>query len=138
MAEVKIRSETVDRHIVEARGHKLICDQPSQNDGTDVGMTPTELLLGSLGACVSLYAASYCRNHGLAYEGIEVEVVSHTADDPPRRMGSIEIRLRMPAQIPDRLKAGLLSTARRCYVHNTLTHPPMIKVELEEQSNTDD
>ena len=130
MAEVKIRCETVDRHVIEARGHRAVTDQPKDGSGTDVGMTPTEMLLGSLGACVSLYAASYCRNHGLPYEGIEVEVISETAEDAPSRIGSIRLRLKMPAPVPERLVPGLLSTARRCYIHHTLTHPPQIKVDL--------
>lgn len=131
MAEVKVRCETVDRHIIQCRGHSVISDQPVEKAGTDLGMTPSELFLASLGACVSLYAASYCRNHGLAYEGMGIEVVSETAAAPPRRIGSIKMRLQMPAAVPERFQAGLLSTAQRCYIHNTLSHPPEIQVELQ-------
>lgn len=35
----------------EARGHRIICDQPVENGGADAGMTPPELLLASLATC---------------------------------------------------------------------------------------
>jgi len=130
VAEVKIVCETTSKHIAEARGHEVVSDQPAESGGTDVGMTPSELLLASLGVCVSVYASSYCRNHGLAYEGMEISLVSEAAADPPRRIGSISVRLEMPAPVPEALKPGLLSTAQRCLIHNTLTHPPKITVEL--------
>jgi uncharacterized OsmC-like protein len=130
MAEVVITCETVGKHIAEARGHRVISDQPKEKGGTDLGMTPPELFLASLGACVGVYAASYCRNHKLAYEGMEVRVVSKIAEDSPRRMGSVEVYLKTPAVVPEELKAGLLSTARRCLIHNTLNQPPEIKIEL--------
>ena len=130
MPEVKVRCETVSKHVAKARGHSVVSDQPTEKGGTDLGMTPSELLLASLGACVSVYAALYCRNHGLAYEGLEVHVSSEPAQEPPSRIGSIRVSLKMPVPVPEVLKPGLLSTAQRCLIHNTLTHPPEIEVEL--------
>ena len=47
------------------RGHRIICDQPVENRGSDSGMTPPELLLASLGTCAGFYAAEYLRARGL-------------------------------------------------------------------------
>ena len=33
---------------VAARGHRVICDQPLDNGGSDEGMAPAEFLLASL------------------------------------------------------------------------------------------
>ena len=44
-----------------ARGHRVLCDQPFENHGSDAGMTPPELLLSSLGTCAGYYAAEYLR-----------------------------------------------------------------------------
>jgi uncharacterized OsmC-like protein len=40
-----------------ARGHRVVCDQPPDNGGSDRGMTPPEYLLVSLGTCAGFYAA---------------------------------------------------------------------------------
>jgi len=45
----------------EARGHKIICDQPESNQGDDEGMTPPELLLASLATCSGYYAVQYLK-----------------------------------------------------------------------------
>jgi uncharacterized OsmC-like protein len=47
------------RFEAEARGHKILCDQPADNGGSDAGMTPPEFLLASLGACAGYYAVQY-------------------------------------------------------------------------------
>jgi len=44
-----------------ARGHRVICDQPATNGGSDSGMTPPEFLLVSLGTCAGYYAAQYLK-----------------------------------------------------------------------------
>src|SRR5689334_3278972 len=35
------------------RGHKVICDQPVENHGTDTGIAPPEFMLASLGSCAA-------------------------------------------------------------------------------------
>src|ERR1700741_948250 len=54
---------------IKARHHRIACDQPVQNGGFDEGMTPPELLLGSLGSCAAFYATQYLKLKGLATEG---------------------------------------------------------------------
>jgi putative redox protein len=46
----------------EARGHRLLSDQPLSNGGDDAGMTPPELMLASLGTCAGYYALQYLRS----------------------------------------------------------------------------
>src|ERR1035438_5447527 len=46
---------------VAARGHRVICDQPVDNGGSDGGMTPPEFLLASLATCAAYYAAQYLK-----------------------------------------------------------------------------
>src|ERR1700686_4627360 len=55
-------------------GHRIVCDQPVSNGGTDAGVTPPELLLASLGACAGHYAAEYLRARSLSLTGLAVYV----------------------------------------------------------------
>ena len=130
MPEVTIRTETPERHIAETRGHRIISDQPVDKGGTDLGMTPPELYLASLGACIGVYAGSYCRNHSLKYEGMVIRITSEIVEDP-RRMGKLHARITLPEPVPEKLLPGLLATAKRCLIHNTIGLPPEVVIELE-------
>lgn len=68
----------------QARGHRLICDQPSANKGMDEGMTPLELLLSSVGTCSAYYAIEYLRTRSLPLDGVEVRVTAEKAAGPSR------------------------------------------------------
>ena len=112
-----------------ARGHRLICDQPLDNRGTDAGMTPPELLLASLGTCAGFYAAEYLRTRGLTAEGLEVRVTAEKAA-APARLESFHVEVAVPNLDPAH-EAGVLRAVKACLIHNTLTHVPAIQIALE-------
>lgn len=58
----------------EARGHKVIVDEPENLGGTDQGMNPVELLLSSLGACQSIVAKTYAEKFGVDLQNFWVEL----------------------------------------------------------------
>src|ERR1035441_4092130 len=51
LMEVTIQHLGDVRFEASTRGHRVICDQPPDNGGSDTGMTPPEYLLVSLGIC---------------------------------------------------------------------------------------
>ena len=55
---------------VAARGHRVICDQPMDNGGSDEGMSPPEFLLASLATCAAYYAAQYLKTRKLPAEDL--------------------------------------------------------------------
>ena len=57
---------------VNARGHRVICDQPIDNGGSDEGMSPPEFLLASLATCAAYYAAQYLKTRGLPADDLKV------------------------------------------------------------------
>lgn len=71
------------RFAAEARGHRVICDQPPELGGADSGMTPPEFLLTSLGTCAGFYAVQYLRTRGLPAEGVRVVVTAEKASSRP-------------------------------------------------------
>ncbi|HTQ55511.1 MAG TPA: OsmC family protein [Bryobacteraceae bacterium] len=112
-----------------ARGHRIICDQPADNHGTDAGMTPPEFLLASLGTCAGFYAAEYLRTRGLASEDLEVRVTAEKAK-APARLSSFQISVTVPSLDPEH-EAGVLRAVKACLIHNTLVHPPAIEITLD-------
>ena len=112
-----------------ARGHRVVCDQPAENSGTDTGMTPPEFLLASLGTCAGYYAAQYLKARRLASEGLAVRV---TADKllQPARLGNFRIEVKVPGLDPQH-EAGVLRSVKHCLIHNTLLNAPAIEIALE-------
>ena len=49
---------------------------------------------------------------------------------PPRRVGRIEVRVRLPHPVEEDQHTVLQRVAAQCLVHNTLTHPPEVSVSV--------
>ena len=82
----------------EARGHKLICDQPRENGGDDTGMTPPELMLASLGTCCAYYALQYLKSRSLPTAALSVKVSAEKAQQPAR-LGSFRIDVELQLEL---------------------------------------
>src|SRR5260370_38960755 len=69
---------------VTARGHRVICDQPLDNGGSDAGMSPPEFLLVSLATCAAYYAVQYLKARNIPLADVKVRVVAEKALKPAR------------------------------------------------------
>lgn len=114
---------------VAARGHRLICDQPLDNGGSDEGMSPPEFLLASLASCAAYYAAQYLKTRGLPAGELNVRVSAEKARQPAR-LGSFQIDVTAPG-LDDRQQEGVLRAVQACLIHNTLLHAPSIHVTVD-------
>ncbi|MGX4585344.1 OsmC family protein [Paenibacillus chitinolyticus] len=59
---------------VSSRNFEFTIDEPKSLGGTDTGMNPVEVLLGSLGACQSIVARVYAKKFNINLEDFRVEV----------------------------------------------------------------
>lgn len=58
----------------EARGHKVIVDEPVSLGGTDQGSNPVELVLSALGACQAIVIQTYAKQFGINIEDLKIEL----------------------------------------------------------------
>jgi putative redox protein len=115
---------------VDARGHRVVCDQPTENGGANAGMSPPEFLLASLGTCAAYYALQYLKARSLAADGLEVRVTAGKATGPAR-LASFRIEVRVPGLEDVKHQEGVLRAAKSCLIHNTLMQPPQIEITLD-------
>ena len=127
--EVKVTHLDQVKFAIHSRSHSIICDQPSENGGTDGGMTPPEFLLASLGSCAAFYAVQYLRTRNLDDRGVEVTVNAEKLKQPAR-IGKFQIHVSCPITLTEEQEQGLMRSVHHCLVHNTLLNPPEIKIEL--------
>ncbi len=113
---------------VDARGHRVICDQPLDNGGANEGMTPPEFLLASLATCAAYYAAQYLKARTLPTDGLKARVSAEKALHPAR-LASFLIEVTAPG-LDERHQAGVLRAAKACLIHGTLLGAPSIEVTV--------
>lgn len=128
MIQVDVRHLGGVRFEADARGHRVLCDQPIGSGGTDTGMTPPEFLLSALATCAGYYAAEYLKTHGLSCEGLGVRVDAEKARNPAR-LGSFHIEV-TTAPIEAKHRDGVLSAVKKCLIHNTLLNAPNIDIGI--------
>src|SRR5215471_125988 len=115
--EITIRHLGDVQFEAEARGHRVLCDQPAENHGSDRGITPPEFLLASLGTCAGFYAAQYLKTSALSTKGLEVKVHAEK-QMKPARLGAFRIEVVAP-ELPAEHEAGLLRAVDACLIRNT-------------------
>ena len=125
LMEVRVQHLGEVRFEASTRGHRVVCDQPPANGGTDAGMTPPEFLLVSLGTCAGYYAVKYLEARKLPTEGLEVRVTAEKSVQPAR-LASFQIEVIVPA-LDEAHEAGVLRAVKACLIHNTLLNAPAIE-----------
>ena len=127
--EVTVKHLDRVKFSVQARSHTVICDQPTENNGEDAGMTPPEFLLASLATCAAYYAVEYLRTRKLAESGVEVTVTSEKLKQPAR-LGNFRIHVACPVALTEEQLQGITRSVHACLVHNTLLSVPEIAIEI--------
>lgn len=74
----------------QARGFKIIMDEPKELGGTDIAMNPVEALLCALGACQAIVARAFAAAHNFKFEEFHVELEGDL--DPDGFMGKADVR----------------------------------------------
>ena len=116
---------------VQARGHDLLCDQPKEDGGDDLGVEPLEFLDAALGTCIGVYLSRNLALHDIPADGLCIEVSREIVKEHPRRVGSFKVDIRLPATVDERRRKALLRAASACSVHHTFEHPPKIEINFE-------
>ena len=128
--EVTVRHLNQVKFEIESRNHRILCDQPTDNGGSDEAMTPPELMLASLGSCAAFYAAQYLHARSLDEHTVTVKVTAEKLR-PPARLGNFKIVVSSPLTLTAEQHEGMMRSVHHCLIHNTLLTPPQIQIELQ-------
>jgi putative redox protein len=115
--------------------HRLMADEPTKYGGTNLGPTPYDLLLMSLGACTSMTLRMYASRKKMPLDDIEVTLVHervHAEDcvDCKDKIERITRKISVKGDLSDEQRQSLLAIADKCPVHRTLENQPQIRTEL--------
>ena len=116
--------------IESGSGHKAEIDEPPIF-GDDTAMQPTEMLLGSLGACTGLNVVLLLRKFKQPLSSLEVEVKGEQDEEWPKAFKKIEVTFhtgwdgKVDKDMVDR--AIDMACNRYCPIHATLSQGTKIE-----------
>ena len=112
---------------VHTRGHVIKTDQPIMSGGEDSAPSPFELFLASIGACAGFYVKTFCKQRGLPHENIKLVQKMHKNDQ--NMIGTVEIKIIVPADFPEKYRPLLVKAANACSVKKHIANAPEFLVE---------
>jgi putative redox protein len=112
-------------------GKTLATDLPESQGGLGEGVSPSDLLVVSLGTCIVTTMAMVAQRHNIDLSGMSACIDKDMTTTPVRRVGPIGVTISMPMGLhlsPEDMQR-LENAAARCPVKQSL-HPD-IEVRVE-------
>lgn len=127
---ITVQQKNTQEFSINVRQHEVRSDMSVNDGGQDAAASPTELLVGAFGACLGMAVARYCQTIGCPSGNIELYLTYQLADSP-KRIQNIVVDMELPEGFPPERLAAVRRVVRSCPVHNTLTNPPKIDLEID-------
>ncbi|MDZ4785345.1 MAG: OsmC family protein [bacterium] len=106
----------------------IMTDAPKDNSGDGSLFSPTDLLAASLGTCMLTVMSIFAESNKIDMSGTKFELEKHMLPSP-RRVGSIPVKIHLPASISKINREKLEKIALTCPVSKSL-HPD-IDIDLK-------
>jgi putative redox protein len=140
MTPIVVRSEKGYQTAISIRNHTVVADELIQDGGTDVGPTPMEIFIGTLGACVAVTTRAYAERKGWPLEAISVELgmerikreayPAYTGEAP--YVHEIREHICFEGPLTEEQKERLMSVAHKCPIRLVLENPVFFVEEPHE------
>jgi putative redox protein len=112
-------------------GRRLETDAPLDNQGRGESFSPTDLVATALGTCILTTMGIVAQRHGWDLSDAKVSVVKVMVSQPHRRIGRLEVLVRIPGVRDERARRTLEATALTCPVHRSLREEVEIPLRFE-------
>jgi uncharacterized OsmC-like protein len=105
-------------------GSKISTDAPKDNNGRGEAFSPTDLMGAALASCILTTIAIVAERDGKDVKGSTFKV-SKEMNNNPRKIASLKVELKLPANIPVDYRNKLEHIAMTCPVHRSI-HPDVL------------
>lgn len=131
MAE-KVSCTSIENYQVHVNtgAHALTADIPQEEGGDGLGPNPFGLLLSSLGACTVITVVHYAGLSKIALEKVWLDLEGQY--DKEKKTYQVQGRMRVRGELDDEDMKRLAGYAKRCHVHQVLTHGAEIQINVEQ------
>lgn len=114
----------------DSSGARMQTDAPTDNQGEGQSFSPTDLVGTALTSCMVTTMAIAARNHGITFERAECSVEKQM-ESSPRRIGRLEVVVRLPSALTPEERATLERAARGCPVRRSLSNDMQVIERFE-------
>ena len=138
--EVLVKYESGYRFAATCRGHTVTTGRGEDGNEARDGMWPAQLFGASIGMCIGGYVAKFCKEHGIPYEDMTIElsrrVEAGSSGNASRaelsRTSRIDARIRLGAELSQQQKQGILEAADHCHITNSIREGMQIVCSVAE------
>ncbi|NCO62377.1 MAG: OsmC family protein [Flavobacteriales bacterium] len=107
--------------IISNGKHSIIGDEPISSKGTDLGFSPTDLILSGLAMCKVATVRFIARKNGWDIGNVEAELDQMVKRGENNKLNTtVNVSISIEGNITDDQRAELLSQADACYVHRMI------------------
>lgn len=126
---VKIGQEAYKTE-VQIGKHSLIVDEPEDLKGKDLGPTPYQLLLSSLGTCKAITMRMYADLKEWPLKQIEVFLSANIEKEGTGQTTNIQVQIKLIGDLDESQRERILKIADRCPIHKLMSNPILIQSSL--------
>jgi uncharacterized OsmC-like protein len=127
--EVLVKYENGYRFSAVCRGYTVTTGRGDDGKDERDGMWPAQLFEASIGMCIGGYVAKFCREQGIAYDDMTIELSRHiktiSSGAAPSgakisRTTGIDAQIRLGAKLSQEQRRGILEAAENCHITKSI------------------
>lgn len=99
---------------------ELLTDAPVDNQGRGLSFSPTDLLATALGTCMLTIMGIRAESEGIDLGAATASVKKHMVASPRRRIGRLDVLIRVPIEVDDVMRAEFELAALTCPVKESV------------------
>ena len=109
-------------------GHTFLASEPVDIGGTDAAPSPSQLMIGSIGLCTSMYADLFSTRYDFSLDGFSI-LLEYEQDPKTTQVLSLKISVTYPEALPEELREKFERFLDKCAVKKSITEGFPIDVE---------
>lgn len=118
---IKVKNLTEGYQTIITNGnHTIIGDEPIKSKGTDLGLSPSELVLSGLAMCKVATVRFIARKNNWEIGEIRAELSQEVKRDAEGLKTTILVGIHIEGNITQEQKDELLKQADACYIHRQI------------------
>lgn len=100
--------------------HTIVGDEPIKSKGTDLGLSPSELVLSGLAMCKVATVRYIARQKGWIIGEVKAELSQEVKRESTGLQTNIKVAIHIEGDITQEQKEELLKQANACYIHRQI------------------
>ena len=127
--EVLVKYESGFRFSATCRGYTVTTGRGEDGNDKRDGMWPAQLFEASIGMCIGGYVAKFCKEQGIPYDDMTIELSRRTQAELSRTT-RIDARIHLGAKLSQEQKQSILQAADCCHITDSIREGMQIVCSL--------